>query len=170
VEGGCQDRVFVCWSPPVCASPDTPIATETGDTAIASLGVGDRVYSVDHDRVVLVPLVEVHRTKVSNHHVVHLELESGATLDVSGLHPTADGRKFSDLRSGDVVGGVRVMSAHVVPYSAAYTYDILPASDSGTYFAGGLLIGSTLGGDALTSRQDYSRMSLPPLTGDGPSI
>jgi hypothetical protein len=160
VEGGCQDRLFVCWSQPICASPDTPIATETGDIAIASLGVGDRVYSVDQGRVVLVPLVQVHRTPVSNHHVVHLELESGATLDISGLHPTADGRKFSDLRSGDVVGGVRVLSAHVVPYPGAYTYDILPASDSGSYFAGGLLIGSTLGGDALTSRQDYSLMSL----------
>jgi hypothetical protein len=61
VEGVCQDRLFVCWSPPVCASPDTPIATQTGDTAIASLDVGDRVYSVDHDRVVLVPLVRPRR-------------------------------------------------------------------------------------------------------------
>jgi hypothetical protein len=43
-----------------------------------------------------------------------------------------------------------------------FTYDILPASDSGTYFAGGVLIGSTLGGDALSSRgADYAVISLP---------
>ena len=158
----CEDRLFLCSYPPVCASPDTPIATANGDRAIAALRIGDLVYSVDHGRVAAVPIVEVHRTPVTNHRVVHLELESGAVLDISGLHPTADGRKFSDLRSGDVMSGVRIRSARFVPYAAAYTYDILPASDSGTYFAGGVLIGSTLGGDALSSRGvDYSAMSLP---------
>jgi hypothetical protein len=161
VFGRCEDRLFWCSYPPVCASPDTPIATENGDRAIAALRVGDFVYSVDHSRVAAVPIVEVHRTPVNHHRVVHLELESGAVLDISGLHPTADGRKFSELRSGDTLSGVRILSARVVPYSAAYTYDILPASDSGTYFAGGVLIGSTLGGAALTSRGvDYSALSL----------
>src|SRR6185295_18820758 len=116
------DRLFMCSYPPVCASPDTPIATENGDRAIATLRVGDLVYSVDHGRVVTVPVVEVHRTPVTHHRVVHLELESGAVLDISGLHPTADGRKFSELRSGDVLGGVRIESARVVPYASAYTY------------------------------------------------
>jgi hypothetical protein len=32
----------------------------------------------------------------------------------------------------------------IVPYGHPYTYDILPASKSGTYFAAGVLIGSTL--------------------------
>lgn len=162
VFGRCEDRLFWCSYPPVCASPDTPIATEDGNRAIVALRVGDLVYSVDHGRVVAVPIIEVHRTSVTHHRVVRLELESGAVLDISGLHPTADGRKFSDLRSGDALGGVRIRSARVVPYAAAYTYDILPASDSGTYFAGGVLIGSTLGGAALSSRgTDYSAMSLP---------
>jgi hypothetical protein len=56
---------------------------------------------------------------------------------------------------------VRIERLTVVPYPHRFTYDILPASDSGTYFAGGVLIGSTLGGDALSSRgADYSVMSL----------
>jgi len=40
--------------------------------------------------------------------------------------------------------GVRVLDARLVDYDEGFTYDILPASDSGTYFAGGALIGSTL--------------------------
>jgi hypothetical protein len=31
-----------------------------------------------------------------------------------------------------------------VPYAYDRTYDILPASESGGYFAGGVLIGSTM--------------------------
>jgi len=39
---------------------------------------------------------------------------------------------------------VVVMSAELVPYAHAFTFDILPASETGTYVAGGVLIGSTL--------------------------
>jgi hypothetical protein len=125
------------------------------------LRVGDRVLSVEHGRVVDVPILEVHRTAVQNHHVVHVELSNGSVLEISAPHPTADGRTFGDLRDTDLLGGVEIDQAMVVPYRYPFTYDILPASDSGTYFAGGVLIGSTLGGDALSSRgTDYSAMSL----------
>ena len=40
--------------------------------------------------------------------------------------------------------GIRVVSAELVPYTHSHTYDILPASDTGAYYAGGVLIGSTL--------------------------
>ena len=145
----------------VCASPDTPIATADGERAIASLHVGDRVLSVDHGRVVDVPIVEIHRNPARNHHVVRVELTNGSVLEISAPHPTADGRTFGDLRDNDTLGGVRIERVTVVPYTSAFTYDILPASDSGTYYAGGVLIGSTLGGAALSSGEgDYSAMSL----------
>ena len=32
----------------------------------------------------------------------------------------------------------------IIRYAHSHTYDILPDSESGTYYAGGLLIGSTL--------------------------
>jgi hypothetical protein len=112
--------------------------------------------------VTLVPLVLVHRTSAPNHHVVRVELESGAVLEISAPHPTADGRTFGDLTAGDRLGGVEIVRASVVSYVYPFTYDILPASDTGTYFAGGVLIGSTLGGSALTARdEDYSLISLP---------
>ena len=147
----------------VCASPDTPIATPSGDRAIASLRVGDPVFSVDHGRVIVVPIAEVVSTPAPNHHVMRVELASGAQLEISARHPTADGRTFGDLRAGDRLGGIAIARATVVPYRHEATYDILPASDSGTYFAGGVLIGSTLGGAALSSRgADYSTMSIAP--------
>jgi hypothetical protein len=120
------------------------------------------VLSVDHGRVVDVPILEIHRTPATNHHVVRVELASGSVLEISAPHPTADGRTFGDLHENDSLGGVRVEHVTVIPYTPAFTYDILPASDSGTYFAGGVLIGSTLGGNALASGAgDLSALSLP---------
>jgi hypothetical protein len=132
----------------ICASPDTPIATPSGDRPISSLRVGDLVYSVDGYAVKAVPLAVVHRTAVDDHHVVQVKLETGATLEISAGHPTADGRTFGDLREGSRLDQSRVAEVRSIPYAHAYTYDILPDSDSGTYFAGGQLIGSTLRGKA----------------------
>jgi hypothetical protein len=129
---------------PVCASPDTPIATPSGNRPIADLTVGDLVYSVDDDGIVLVPILRVGRTPVTNHRVARIRTADGRVLEISPGHPTADGRSFSDLRAGTRLDGVLVESMEMVPYVHAYTHDILPASKSGTYFAAGMLIGSTL--------------------------
>lgn len=91
---------------------------------------------------------------------MRVELTNGSVLEISAPHPTADGRTFGELRTNDLLGGVRIGRVVVVPYEHAFTYDILPASDSGTYYAGGVLIGSTLGGEALSSRgADYATMT-----------
>lgn len=132
----------------VCASPDTPIATPAGNRAIASLKVGDLVYSVDHGRIVAVPVVRTNRSPVSNHRVVRVTLSTGAVLAISARHPTADGRMFGDLHVRDSLDGIEITDVRVVPYSHEATYDILPRSDSGAYFAGGALVGSTLARDA----------------------
>jgi hypothetical protein len=71
-------------------------------------------------------------------------LTNGVRLDVSALHPTADGRSFGQLRAGDRLDTLGVVRATSVPYPYSVTHDILPDSDTGTYFAGGALIGSTL--------------------------
>ena len=127
-----------------CASPDTPIATPRGDRAIASLRVGDLVYSVNHDAIEAVPIARTERTLAEQHRVVRLTLASGAVLEISAGHPTADGRTFGDLRTGGLLDGQAIEQVEVVPYRHSHTYDVLPASDSGAYFAGGALIGSTL--------------------------
>jgi hypothetical protein len=114
----------------VCASPDTPIATPEGERAIAAI------------RPVMI--ARVSQTPVAGHSVVRVTVAGGRTLEISGPHPTADGRSFADLRSGTELDGRYVESVEVVPYGHLFTYDILPASDSGTYFAAGMRIGSTL--------------------------
>ncbi|MGH7296906.1 MAG: Hint domain-containing protein, partial [Polyangiaceae bacterium] len=140
---GCGSDGF-CSSECECASPDTPIATPAGDRPIASLVAGDVVLSVDHGVVAAVPILATRRRPVSHHLVIEVALRDGTVLRVSAAHPTADGRSFGDLRAGDWLGGREVASAAVVPYDHDATYDILPDSDTGTYFAGGALIGSTL--------------------------
>jgi hypothetical protein len=154
--GLCVPIGVMCLFGAVCASPDTMIATPTGERPIAELRVGELVYSADDGGLVAVPIAAVHHRLVDDHRVVRVALESGRVLEISPGHPTADGRFFGDLRGGDRLDGVLVLSAELVPYLHDATYDILPASDTGTYVAGGALIGSTLASRdapiALTSR------------------
>lgn len=128
----------------VCASPDTPIATPTGERPIEDLRPGDLVYSVEHDGVVVVPIARVRRTPVDHHSVLRIRLAGGRVLEVSGLHPTAEGVPLANLRRGDVLDHTRIEEVKLVPYTHDATYDILPDSGTGTYFAAGVLLGSTL--------------------------
>jgi hypothetical protein len=75
---------------------------------------------------------------------MRVSLSNGVQLNISAPHPTADGRSFGALRAGDSLEGVEVVRVEAVPYEYSFTYDILPDSDTGTYIAGGALIGSTL--------------------------
>jgi len=141
-EGTCPRGCLDCD----CAAPNTPIATPSGERSIAELAVGDLVYSVEGNAVVVVPILAVRRTPVTWHHAVpRVTLANGSVLEISGRHPTADGRPFSALRAGDDLGGVAVRSVSPeAPYPYPFTHDILPASSSAAYFAAGALIGSTL--------------------------
>jgi hypothetical protein len=165
VNGTCPTGCAAC----VCAAPTTPIATPAGDRPIASLKVGDLVYSIDRGHLAPVRIAEIHREPVTSaHRMVELRLAHGATLLVSPSHPTADGRSFGALAAGDRLDGVPVVAARLVAYDQPFTYDILPASDSGTYFAGGVLIGSTLAASkseattGLDPRGSLRRASLLP--------
>lgn len=140
VDGTCPKGCVGC----VCASPDTPIATPSGERPIAELRAGDLVYSVEGDAVVTVPILRVNRNPVDHHRVVRVVLDSGRVLAISAPHPTADGRTFGELHAGEKLDGHLVVSAELVPYRHAHTYDILPASSTGAYYAAGALVGSTL--------------------------
>lgn len=129
---------------PICAAPTTLVATPAGERPIAELRAGDLVYSVDHDGVVVVPILRAESTPVAHHRVVRVELEGGAVLEISPGHPTADGRSFADLAAGGTLDGRAVLRAELVPYEHVRTYDILPASDTGSYFAAGARVGSSL--------------------------
>ena len=106
------------------------------------------MYSVEGDAIRPVPILRIGRTAVANHQVVRVKIAGGRTLEISAGHPTADGRTFGDLRPGTLLDGTAVESVEIVPYTHPYTYDILPASQDGNYFAAGRLIGSTLTGSS----------------------
>jgi hypothetical protein len=149
--GICTSREFACAWGAVCASPDTPIATPTGERPIADLRAGDLVWSLHEGALRAVPLLAVHRRPVTAHHVVRVTLDTGRVVEMSEGHPAADGRPFATLIPGEILGNVAAPAAapsiralELVPYAHDATYDILPDSDTGTYVAAGALVGSTL--------------------------
>ena len=119
------------------------------------------MWSVDGGALVLVPLVRVVRARVARHHVVRVVLDDGAVLEMSPGHPLADGGTFAELRPGSSMGDARVVSATYVPYAYDATYDVLPASDTGVYFAEGVPVGSTLA-VAPRSATAWSRSACHP--------
>jgi hypothetical protein len=80
--------------------------------------------------------------------MVHLVLEDGRELLASPGHPMSDGRLLGTISTGDFVNGTLVVNAERVPYEEDYTYDILPSGGTGTYWANGIMVGSTLFGPA----------------------
>ena len=128
----------------MCAASWSPVATPNGARRIADLQVGDLVYTVDRGERVAAPIVRVNRRPVSHHALVRVTLASGVTVEMSAGHPTANGERFDALRPGQRLGVAEIASIETVPYDEPFTYDILPASDSGTYFVGDAWVGSTL--------------------------
>jgi hypothetical protein len=131
---------------PICLAIGTRIDTPAGAVPVQDLRVGMLVWTVDKAGVrVAQPVLEVSRTVVpSDHQVVHLVLDDGRQLWVSPGHPTSDGRRVGQLQVGDLLDGAQVLSASLVAYAGSATYDLLPAGDSGFYWANGILLGSTL--------------------------
>jgi hypothetical protein len=75
---------------------------------------------------------------------VRLTLADGRLVYASPGHPTSDGRRVGDLTAGETLDGARIASVARVAYDGGATYDILPASATGAYWANGVLLGSTL--------------------------
>jgi hypothetical protein len=128
----------------LCAASWSPVATPNGPRRIADLRVGDPVFTVDHGERVVAPIIRVNRRPVSHHAVVRVTLASGTVVEMSGGHPTAEGSRFDLLSVGGRLGPAEIVSLETVRYDEPATYDILPASDTGTYFVGDAQVGSTL--------------------------
>ena len=63
---------------------------------------------------------------------------------VSPGHPTAQGKAIADYQAGDELDGRRITVVDFITYEGGRTYDILPAGNTGFYWANGILLGSTL--------------------------
>ncbi|GEM_PF-2563456 len=133
---------------PICLSADSTIKTPEGGINIKDIKDGMAVWSADSDGTMIKSKV-IKTSKVfvgSTHQVIDLKLADGRELFASANHPTYDGRTIGDLKVGEVYDGSAVKSADLMPYKHQFTYDILPDSTTGNYFADGILVGSTLKG------------------------
>ena len=131
---------------PICLARGTRIATPSGEIAVEDLHVGDVVWTVDASGArFAAPLVGIGSTPVPpTHEVVRVTLDDGRVVLASPGHPTNDGRRVGDLAPGDMLDGSRILSALREPYAGELTFDILPAGETGAYWANGILLGSTL--------------------------
>ena len=140
-----DSAVLVC---PICLSAGTKIDTPSGPILVQNIKSGDLVFTQDAiGAKVASPVVQIaSRPTQPGQKIVHLMLQDGRAVWISANHPLADGRLAGALKAGDVVDGSRVVRLEVTPYDASATYDLLPDSAKGTYWANGILVGSTLKG------------------------
>jgi hypothetical protein len=132
---------------PICLAGGVRIATPSGQVPIQDVRVGMRVWTTDgQGRRVVGAVLRVGRMQAPlGHEVVGLDLADGRQVSVSPGHPTADGRTVGDLRLGHWFDGSTIVGVGLTPY-AGFTYDLLPSGPTGTYFANGILLRSTLAG------------------------
>lgn len=129
-----------------CLAAQALISTPDGPKVIKDLAVGMYVYTRDRKgNRVTAPLVRVSKVSVPDDYVIfRLLLSDGRKLLVSGAHPTADRRTIEELRNYDNLDGARILKKELILYGDSFTYDILPAGDSGLYWANDILLKSTL--------------------------
>lgn len=131
---------------PICLAAATMIATPSGAVRVTEVKAGMLVWTASADGMrVAAAVLEVGSTPVpAGHLMVHLVLSDGRELWASPGHRTADGRPVGTLSVGDAVDGSAVKSWELVPYAGDRTYDLLPASPTGSYWADGIPLLSTL--------------------------
>lgn len=132
-----------------CMASGTLVATPNGEIAIEELRTNDRVFSLHSGRVQAVKVLATQRLRVKNHSMAQIRLPDGFVVEISGEHPLGDGRPLWALNPGEIVGNVQIEGLTVVPYEGEYTHDVLPDSDTGTYFVHGMWLGSTMFGQQV---------------------
>jgi hypothetical protein len=130
---------------PICLASGVRIATPEGTVRVENLRVGMPVWTTDlRGRRIIGAVVETgHMEAPLGHEIVRMTFADGRTLLASPGHPTVDGRTLADLMPGDRYDGTVVVSTTLVGYAGA-TWDLLPSGPTGTYFANGVPLASTL--------------------------
>lgn len=131
---------------PICLAWGTSIDTPDGPVAVNELEPGMLVWTRDaNESRSVVPIVQKTKTPVPlSHRVIQLRLSDGREVFGSPGHPTTDDRTLGTLHPGDLLDGAVVTGADPIPYTGEYAYDILPAGDTGIYWADGIPLKSTL--------------------------
>ena len=131
---------------PICLAAATMISTPTGDVRVTDIRPGTLVWTADVDGTrIAKPVLEVGSMLApTGHQMVHVVLADGRGLLASPGHRTADGRALGSLTSGDSLDGSTITQWELVPYAGDRTWDLLPAGATGSYWANGILLASTL--------------------------
>ena len=131
---------------PICLSANSVIRTPTGDVNVKDIKDGMTVWSTNSNGIIIKSkVIKINNVFVGDtHKVIDLQLDDGRELFVSPNHPTYDGRAIAGLKVGETYDGSTVKSIELVQYKYQFTYDILPDSQTGNYWANGILVGSTL--------------------------
>jgi len=129
-----------------CLAPDTLIATPSGSVAISAVLKGLLVWTQDADgKRVAERVIETNATRVNGPHDVALvRLRDGREIVSSLAHPLLGGRVVAELSVGEAYDTSRISLIDVRAYDESHTYDILPAGDTGVYWANEIPVGSTL--------------------------
>ena len=131
---------------PICLAASTLISTPGGDVRVTDIKRGMVVWTAAADGTRLAtPVLEAGSMEApAGHQMVHLVLADGRDLLASPGHRTADGRPLDSLAVGDMLDGATIVRWELVPYGHDRTYDLLPAGPTGSYWANGILLSSTL--------------------------
>src|SRR3989338_2232690 len=154
---GDSDPGYSCLSPeqyknrfkfgcPICLSSVTAISTPQGDINVKNIKVGTIVWTLNKkDEKTAQPVIKVSSTQVpKNHEIVYLVLSDGREMYVSPGHPTIDGKTVGQLELGKEYDNSLIVKKELISYAGLKTYDILPAGETGFYWANHILMGSTL--------------------------
>ena len=146
-----------CWKDgakePICLAADTKIATPSGEIAVRDLTPTSRVWTLNArgERVAASLVTTSHVPVPVGHVMTHVVFADGRQLSASPGHPTCGGANTSrpaatmvELREGQRYDRAAITKTEQVPYAEKETYDLLPAGDTGCYWANGVLLGSTL--------------------------
>ena len=139
---------------PICLAASTLISTPNGSVRVTEIKPGMVVWTASAGGArIAAPVLEIGNTQVpAGHLMVHLVLADGRALLASPGHRTADGRALGSLAVGDSLDGSTITQWELVAYSGDRTYDLLPAGPTGSYWANGILLSSTLPSRTQTLR------------------
>jgi len=128
-----------------CLPGDARIATPHGDVPIDALKVGDLVYTADAlGRRTPAPILALTSVPFDAAHPIHeVTLSDGRFFRASAGHPLVDGTLVGAVRVGASIDGA-IVSEFRTRHIEGPTWDLLPAGPTGTYWADGVHLGSTL--------------------------
>ncbi len=131
---------------PICLSAGSLIATPDGPVPVENITRGMLVWTTDSSgRQVPAYVIATAVTPVpAGFRLVRITLDDGRALTASPGHLAVDGKPLGAFRVGDSLDGAVIITLESITYDGDATYDLLPAGETGVYFANGIMLKSTL--------------------------